>query len=513
MLWFSACKALSTNSTNTSLKMFKRSNQNINFAIVLRMQGWLLLIEAAFMLMPLAVSLWFEEPTAVRSFIYSAAITAGAGALMAFGIRPRSTSMHKREGLMLTAIIWVFFSVFGMLPYLFTDTFNNITDAFFETMAGFTTTGSSVIRYVEEIPRGVLFWRAMTQWIGGMGIILFTLAVIPMLNQKGGIALFNAEVTGITHERLRPRVSQTAKDLWLIYIGLTAALAVLLLIGPMDWFDAVCHAMTTTSTGGYSTKNIGLDYWHSSYVFIVVIIFMFIGGISFSLIAAGFRANFKRIRSNNTLRWYCMTAFITTVIIVVYMAYKGFLDNNFDRFVYGAFDTISAITSTGFSTFDYEDSGEFVTVILMVMMFFGGMAGSTSGGAKMDRLIVTLKHTANEFYRVLHTNSVRAVHIDGKPIPNHVVSKVNTFFTVYIVIIMVVALYLTFFGVPVFDAMYTSMSAISNVGIGHGVTGVNGSWVSLHAGAKWVLAFEMMIGRLELFTVLVIFTRSFWKKD
>jgi len=493
--------------------MFKRSNQNINFAIVLRMQGWLLLIEAAFMLMPLAVSLWFEEPTAVRSFIYSAAITAGAGALMAFGIRPRSTSMHKREGLMLTAIIWVFFSVFGMLPYLFTDTFNNITDAFFETMAGFTTTGSSVIRYVEEIPRGVLFWRAMTQWIGGMGIILFTLAVIPMLNQKGGIALFNAEVTGITHERLRPRVSQTAKDLWLIYIGLTAALAVLLLIGPMDWFDAVCHAMTTTSTGGYSTKNIGLDYWHSSYVFIVVIIFMFIGGISFSLIAAGFRANFKRIRSNNTLRWYCMTAFITTVIIVVYMAYKGFLDNNFDRFVYGAFDTISAITSTGFSTFDYEDSGEFVTVILMVMMFFGGMAGSTSGGAKMDRLIVTLKHTANEFYRVLHTNSVRAVHIDGKPIPNHVVSKVNTFFTVYIVIIMVVALYLTFFGVPVFDAMYTSMSAISNVGIGHGVTGVNGSWVSLHAGAKWVLAFEMMIGRLELFTVLVIFTRSFWKKD
>ncbi len=493
--------------------MHKREKQHINFAIVLRMQGWLLLIEAAFMLLPLGISCLYNESTSLWAFIYSTAITAGAGALMAFGIRPKSNSMHKREGLMLTAIIWVFFSLFGMLPYLFSDTFNNVTDAFFETMAGFTTTGSSVIRYVEEIPHGVLFWRAMTQWIGGMGIILFTLAVIPMLNQKGGIALFNAEVTGITHERLRPRVSQTAKDLWLIYIGLTFLLTLLLVAGPMDWFDAICHAMTTTSTGGYSTKNIGLDYWRSSYVFIVVIIFMFIGGISFSIIAATFRGDFKRIRDNNTLRWYCMTALITTVIIVAYMAYKAFLDNNFDRFVYGSFDTISAITSTGFSTFDYEDSGEFVTVILMVMMFFGGMAGSTSGGAKMDRLIVLLKNTANEFYRVLHTNSVRAVHIDGKPVPNHVVSKVNTFFAVYIGIIMVVALYLTFFDIPVFDAMYTSMSAISNVGIGYGVTGPDSSWVILHPAAKWVLAFEMMVGRLELFTVLVIFTSSFWRKD
>ena len=493
--------------------MHKREKQHINFAIVLRMQGWLLLIEAAFMLLPLGISCLYNESTSLWAFIYSTAITAGAGALMAFGIRPKSKSMHKREGLMLTAIIWVFFSLFGMLPYLFSDTFNNVTDAFFETMAGFTTTGSSVIRYVEEIPHGVLFWRAMTQWIGGMGIILFTLAVIPMLNQKGGIALFNAEVTGITHERLRPRVSQTAKDLWLIYIGLTFLLTLLLVAGPMDWFDAICHAMTTTSTGGYSTKNIGLDYWQSSYVFIVVIIFMFIGGISFSIIAATFRGDFKRIRNNNTLRWYCMTALITTVIIVAYMAYKAFLDNNFDRFVYGSFDTISAITSTGFSTIDYEDSGEFVTVILMVMMFFGGMAGSTSGGAKMDRLIVLLKNTANEFYRVLHTNSVRAVHIDGKPVPNHVVSKVNTFFAVYIGIIMVVALYLTFFDIPVFDAMYTSMSAISNVGIGYGVTGPDSSWVILHPAAKWVLAFEMMVGRLELFTVLVIFTSSFWRKD
>ncbi len=493
--------------------MPKHINQNINFAIVMRMQGWLLLIEAAFMLFPLVISWIYEEQTSLMAFIYSTAITAGAGAAMAFGIKPRNTSMHKREGLMLTAIIWVFFSLFGMLPYLFSDTFNNVTDAFFETMAGFTTTGSSVIRYVEEIPRGVLFWRAMTQWIGGMGIILFTLAVIPMLNQKGGIALFNAEVTGITHERLRPRVSQTAKDLWLIYIGLTAILTILLYVGPMDWFDAICHAMTTTSTGGYSTKNIGLDYWNSSYVFLVVIIFMFIGGISFSLIVAVGRGNFKRLMNNNTLRWYCMTTLITTIAIMGYMTYKGFLDTHGDRFIYSAFDTLSAITSTGFSTFDYEDSGEFVTVVLMVMMFFGGMAGSTSGGAKMDRLIVLLKNTANEFYRVLHTNSVRAVHVDGKPVPNHVVNKVNTFFTIYILIIMIVALYLTFFGVPVFDAMYTSMSAISNVGIGHGVTGPSSSWVVLHPGAKWVLAFEMMVGRLELFTVLVIFTRSFWKKD
>ncbi len=491
--------------------MPKLSNQNINFAIVLRMQGWLLLIEALFMLPPLLIAWWYDEETALRAFIYSGAITAGIGTVMAFGIRPGSTSMHKREGLMLTAIIWVFFSLFGMLPYIFSGTFDNVTDAFFETMAGFTTTGSSVIQDVEAIPRGVLFWRSITQWIGGMGIILFTLAVIPMLNQKGGIALFNAEVTGITHEKLRPRVSQTAKGLWFIYITLTAVLAVLLMMGSMGKFDALCHAMTATSTGGYSTKNIGLEYWHSNFIFIVVTIFMFIGGVNFSLIYMVGHGNFKRLRNNNTLRWYCMTALITIAVIVAYMAYKGFKENNTERIVYAAFDTVSAITSTGFSTFNYENSGQFITVILMVMMFFGGMAGSTSGGAKMDRLIVLLKNTKNEFYKLLHTNSVRSVNVDGKPIPTQQVNKVNTFFTVYIGIIMIVALYLTFFGLPVFDAMYTSMSAIANVGIGTGVTGQ--SWAVLHPGAKWVLAFEMMIGRLELFTVLVIFTRSFWMKD
>jgi len=493
--------------------MPKTLSQNINFRIVLRMQGWLLLIEAAFMLLPLGIAWWFHEQSTMVAFTASAAITAVAGSLMAFGIKPRSTTMRKREGLLLTSIIWIFFSAFGMLPYLFSETFSGVTDAFFETMAGFTTTGSSVNTNIEATPNGVLFWRSLTQWIGGMGIILFTLAVIPMLNHKGGITLFNAEVTGITHEKLRPRVSQTAKGLWLIYIAMTVILAVLLVLGPMDWFDAVCHAMSTTSTGGYSTHTVGLDYWHSDYVYIMVLVFMFLGGINFSLIYSVLHGNFSRLRNNNTFRWYCMTGLIAWLVIMLYMVYMGFLSTNSERAIYAAFDTLSALTSTGFSTFDYEDSGEFITLILMAMMFFGGMAGSTSGGAKLDRLIVLIRNTSNEFYRVLHSNTVRSVHVDGKPVATQAVAKVNAFFAIYIAIIMIVALYLTFFGLDVFDAIYTSMSAISNVGIGFGVTGPAGSWACLPAAAKWVLAFEMMVGRLELFTVLVIFSRSFWLKD
>jgi len=496
--------------------MPKRLSQDINFPIVLRMQGWLLLIEAAFMLLPLAIAWWFRERTAITAFALSAGITAAAGSLMAFCIKPRSTTMRKREGLLLTAIIWVFFSAFGMLPYLLAGTFDTVTDAFFETMAGFTTTGCSVNTNIDATPCGILFWRSLTQWVGGMGIILFTLAVIPMLNHRGGIALFNAEVTGITHEKLRPRVSQTAKGLWLIYLLLTALLA-LLLLGPMDWFDAVCHAMSTTSTGGYSTRAAGLAHWQSPYLYVVVTAFMLLGGTNFTLIYALLHGNLARLRHNDVLRCYLLTAAAATVVITLYMTHMGYHGTaTTDRAICAAFHTVSALTSTGYTTLCQHQgaagSGEFVTLILMAMMLVGGMAGSTSGGAKLDRLIILVRNTRNELYRLLHGSTVRTVHIDGKPVATHLVAKVNAFFSIYAAIIVAVALWLTLCGLGVADALATSMSAISNVGIGFGVT-ATGSWACLPPAAKWALALEMMVGRLELFTVLVIFTRSFWVKD
>ena len=492
--------------------MSRSLTQNINFPITFRVLGWLLMIEALFMLMPMGVALLYGEEWTTVAFFITASITFIVGACMTFGIKPASSSMRKREGMILTASIWVIFSLFGMLPFIITGTLSNPVDAFFETMAGFTTTGSSAIPDLESLPHGLLFWRALMQWIGGMGIILFTLAVLPMLNYKGGIALFNAEVTGITHERLRPRVSQSAKGLWMLYILLTVALT-LMLVQPMGWFDAVCHALTTMSTGGLSTKNEGINYWNSHYVYLVIACFMFLGGINFTLLFHLLSGKWRRIVKSDTLKWYCAVTVISILLIVTRMWYQGLCDSAQDRWVLATFDTIAAITSTGYTSVDYETKGQFITFILLVLMFFGGMAGSTSGGAKIDRLIVMLKNMKNEFYRVLHANSVTTIRIDNRPIPHAVVAKVLAFLSVYLIVTLVVAVMLTFMGVPIFDAIYTSVSAISNQGLGYGVTAPSGAFGLLPNAGKLLLALEMMVGRLEVFTVLAIFTRTFWLKD
>lgn len=492
--------------------MARTLTQQINFPIILRMLGWLIIIEALFMCVPLAVAVGYGETGTWLAFALAAAITALVGVGMTFGIRPSVKTMRKREGLILTATIWVVFSIFGMLPFLFTGTLDNVSDAFFETMAGFTTTGTSAITSLDTMPHGLLFWRALMQWIGGMGIILFTLAVLPMLNVKGGIALFNAEVTGITHERLRPRVSQTAKGLWGIYVALTVIMAVLL--GPVTgWFDAICHAMTTISTGGLSTKDEGVNYWHSHYVYLVVTVFMFLGGINFTLLFNVVRGRFKRLLHSDTFKWYCFMAIFTTLVIVWRMYQMGLCDTHADRWVLAAFDTMAAITSTGYTSVNYETKGELIALILLIVMFFGGMAGSTSGGAKIDRFIVMLKNAHNEFRRVLHTNTVTAVRVDGRAIHHTVVAKVIAFLSIYLMVVLVVTVLLTLMGIPVFDALYTSISTISNEGVGYGVTLTSGSYGMLPDAAKWLLAFEMLVGRLEVFTVLVLFTRSFWLKD
>lgn len=486
-------------------------SQHINFPVVLRVIGWLLVFEGAYMIFPLLVSLYYGEKDVLIAFAISCAVTIGCGAIM-FGIRPRNSAMRKREGLLLTAIVWVFFSAFGMLPYLLAGTFNNVTDAFFETMSGFTTTGSSLIINIEAQSHGIIFWRAATQWLGGMGIILFTLAVLPMLNYKGGIALFNAEVTGITHERMRPRVSQTAKDLWLIYIGLSVILAVLLYV-PMGGFSAVCHAMTTMATGGFSTKNAGVFYWNSAYVTTVIAVFMFLGGVNFSLLYALSRGRFSYAKKSGPFKCYVLVIVVVVAIILMRMWNKGFCDDWGGRISLAFFDTIAAATSTGFATIDYETDGEFIAGLLVALVFFGGMAGSTSGGAKIDRFLVMVKNTKNEFYKVLHSNAVTTVQIEGKSMPNSVVSKVIAFLSIYMLVMVVVAIILTAMGMPMFDSFFTSLSILSNFGAGYGVTDAPGAFASLPVLAKWLLTFEMMVGRLELFTVLVIFTRSFWVKE
>lgn len=493
----------------------RKFSQTINFPIVLRVVGWLLMIESLFMVAPLVIALVYEEINIAIDFGIAIAVTLLAGLIMNHQIKPASKTMRKREGLLLTATVWVFFSIFGMIPFLLSGTVTGVTDGFFETMSGFTTTGASVIRDVELLPRGVLFWRSMMQWIGGMGIILFTLAVVPMLNYKGGVSLFNSEVTGITHERMRPRVSQTAKSLWTIYVVFTVLLAFLLMIGPMDWYDALCHTMSTVSTGGFSTKNTGLHFWHDYYTDVVIMFFMLICGINFTVIYnIVVRGKFSEFRRSDTLKWYLLFVLVGAFFVYCRITYKGFADSWHFGLVLSVFDTISAITSTGFSTMNYEHEGQFIFILLMVLMFFGGMAGSTAGGAKIDRLVVLLKNIKNELYKVVHSNAVTTVRLDGKSVPHVLVEKVLAFLSIYIVVMISVAVVLTLLGMPAFDALFNSLSAISNIGFGYGeMTGGPDKFAMIPPIAKWLLSFEMMVGRLEVFTVLALFYPSFWKKD
>lgn len=490
---------------------------SINYVMVLRMLGWLLIIESFFLALPVGVSLYYGETFIATSFLKAVTITVVVGMLLTYGFRNkyRNTTMHKREGLLLTACVWFVFSFFGMLPLLFSSTVGSVTDAFFETMSGFTTTGASVISDVEALPRGIVFWRSLSQWVGGMGIILFTLAVLPMLNYKGGVTLFSSEVTGITHERVRPRVSQTAKSMWTIYITMTVTMFLLLLLGPMNWFDSVCHTLSTVSTGGFSTMNDGLHYWHDYYSDTIIIFFMLICGINFSVIFALFvDRNWKLVYKNAVLRWYLGVIVIGSLVIFCRVQYMGFCDTISDSILYSVFDTISAITSTGFSSIDYEENGQFIFFLLLMLMFFGGMAGSTSGGAKIDRFIVVFKYVRNELFKAVNPNAVTAIRLNHKSVPRNVVEKVLAFIALYILIIIFVAIILTMYGMPAFDAMFNSLSAISNIGFGYGeMTGGIDKFANLPDICKWVLSLEMVVGRLELFTVLVLFTRRFWVKD
>ncbi len=483
----------------------------INLPMLLRIMGWLMMIEALFMIIPLVTSIIYKDHS-LNAFIYAVVITGGTGALMTFCIKPKYKDMGKREALLLTAMVWAVFSLFGTLPLMLTAPNLSFTDAYFEAVSGFTTTGATVIRNVEIAPKGILMWRALMHWIGGMGIILFTLAVLPMLNHQGGIQLFNAEVTGISHDKLRPRISETAKGLWMVYIFLTVILVVLLYAGPMNLFDSICQTMATVSTGGFSTRNASVGAWNSHYVEIVISIFMFICGINFALLYKVALGKPKPLFKNDTFIWYSGITGAMILIIVINNLVRHSFDSLGDNIVYSTFHVIATITSTGFGVANFEAWGQFALALFFFMMFFGSCAGSTAGGAKVDRMIYLVKNMKNEFYRVLHPNTIITVRINDKVIPYELVSKVIAFLCLYVIIIVVVSTVLTAIGIPIFDAFFATLSAMSNIGFGVGYTGIDGSFADIPDVGKWLLAFTMMTGRLELFTFLVIFTKGFWTK-
>ena len=493
--------------------MIKRlRNHLINFRQLMRIMGWLLMIEAGFMLFPTITCLCYSESDWIP-FAATSALTLAAGLLLAFKANPTSQHMGKRDGFLLTAMVWVIFSFFGLIPFLFCSHRLSYSDAFFEAMSGFTTTGATVLNSVESMSHGIHLWRAMMQWIGGMGIILFTLAVIPMLNHSGGMQMFNAEVTGITHDKIRPRISQTAKSLWLIYFLLTISLIALLWAGPMNLFESVCHAFGAISTGGYSTDSAGISAWHDSvYIKIVLIVFMFLGGVNFGLIFKACQGNFAAIRKNDVFGVYLFIIAGMLVLFAASILLRGQYDGWQSITIDPLFQVVSTITSTGFTVNNFESWGPFILSLTFVMMFFGACAGSTSGGAKIDRILYLFKNANNELYRCLYPNSILSVKVNGKVVSPDLVSKVIAFLCIYMLLIVGGGMALSLFDVPIVDAFFSSFSCLSNTGLGAGITGYGNSYDILPDAAKWILSALMLIGRLEIFTVLVLLTPAFWRR-
>ncbi len=495
------------------MALFKLSHRHfINWRILARIMGWLLLIEGIFMLVPTLTCVAYGESDWLP-FAATAALTLATGTALARFSHPISIHMGKRDGYLLTAMVWVVFSVFGMIPFLFCTKAVGLSDAFFEAMSGFTTTGASVLDSIEGMSHGIHLWRALMQWIGGMGIILFTLAVIPMLNHSGGMQMFNAEVTGITHDKIQPRISQTAKSLWLIYIGLTAVLILLLWAGPMNLFDSFCHGFGAISTGGYSSHEDGIAAWTDSlYIKIVLIVFMFLGGVNFGLIYKCLQGNFSSLRTNDVFRTYVAIILGMLVLFSTTILLRGQASNWVQAIIDPLFQIVSTITSTGFSTSNYEAWGPFVLSLTFVMMFFGACAGSTSGGAKIDRILYLFKNAHNELYRCLFPNSIMSVKVNDRVVNPELVSKVIAFLCIYMLLIVAGGMALTACGVPLVDAFFSSFSCLSNTGLGAGVTGYGNSYDILPDTAKWILSFQMLTGRLEIFTILVLFTPAFWRR-
>lgn len=488
----------------------KTKRPYINLRMISRVLGWLLMIEACFMLIPMVTSLLYGEKDYL-AFLWSIIITVGLGFCMR-SLRLRTNEVRKRDAILLTAMVWVVFSIFGMLPFLFSGAHTKICDGFFEAMSGFTTTGLSVFETLSSLSKGILLWRCVMQWIGGLGIILFTLAVLPMLNYSGGLQLYNAEVSGIAAYKLRPRVSSTAKGMWIVYISLTLACILLLWLSKMDGFEAICYGLTTISTGGFGVSDTGIVRWESDYILIVFSIFMFLGGVNFGLIFNAAHGNFKSLRNNDALKWYCWIIAICTVIMAVCIGFRENFTSISEVTILPLFQTISLSSSTGLTTPGFAGWGPLCSFLFLFLIFVGACAGSTSGGTKVDRFILVVKNIRNEFFRIVHPNAVRAVYVNGKGTPDWVVQKAMTFMLLYFIVIIIAGLALVCMGLPLGDSLFSVFEAITNAGLGVNLDGDPTTYGDYPVLGKYLLALVMLIGRLELYTVLVLATASFWRR-
>ncbi len=488
-------------------------NKEFNLRLVFRVMGSLALLEGVVLLFVCLIPLLYGESDAHYFLLASAISFAFAGIALLIG-RNHSTFIGKREGSVIVSFTWIIFSLIGLLPFWMSGSIPSFTDAFFETISGFTTTGASILNNIEELSHGMLFWRSLTHWMGGLGIIVISLAVLPVFSTSG-TQLFAAETTGPTKDKIHPKINETAKRLFIIYIILTAAETILLKLGGMNWFDAVNHSFATIATGGFSTKQASIAYWNSPYIQYVISTFMILSRINFSLYYSGFKNKLGKIKENEELRYYMITLFVFAFIIALSLIdfSKALQFNTIEQAWRDSLFTVSSLmTTTGFCTADYMTWKPLTWVILLLVMLTGASAGSTSGGIKMIRVVISAKTCYYEFKRLIHPNAVIPVRYNGHLVREDILTRVLAFTLLYLVVAAFGILVLAMSGMGFLESVGGMITCLGGVGPGLGLVGPAGNFHDIPEFSKWFLSLMMLAGRLELYTIFLLFTPAFWKR-
>ena len=485
----------------------------MNVRFCFQITGKFVMYLGLLMLVPAVCTLFYPEDD-LFAFLISALVTSLAGIALIFICRvPESpTEIRRREGFLIAALCWVFASVFGAIPYYVYGVFASPVDALFESTAGFTTTGATALASIEWLPRGILFWRNFTQWLGGMGIIVLGIAIFPRLF-VGGAQLMGLETTGPTTEKFAPKIAETAKKLWVVYIALTGVLTVLLIFGGMSFFDALTHSFSTLSTGGFSCRDASIGAYDSVYIQGLITLFMFLGGTSFVLHFYFFTGRPGKLLRNSEFRFYLFFVIAATMFITLELIQTGVYGTFSESLRYASFQVVSIITTTGFTTTDFDAWPAFVKWVIFMLMFFGACAGSTSGSVKALRIMVLFKKAYREIQRLVYPNVVSPITIQGKSINEKAVSSITSFFILYIFLCGFIALVVLMLeDISLESAVSAAAASITNVGPAFDELGPASHYSHLGPLTKIILSLAMIIGRLELYTVLVLLMPSFWKR-
>lgn len=483
----------------------------MNIKAVLHLISYVLLVMSAFLLFSAGLGWAYGDAgRALNALLYSAAISFGVGAAL-FACTRCKAELSRRDGFAIVVLGWVITSLIGALPFYLSRVIPDFTGALFESMSGFTTTGASVISNLESVPRGILFWRSLTHLIGGMGVLVLCVAILPFLGM-GGMQLYRAEVSGPSKERLAPRIATTAKLLWGVYIFMILLESLLLRLGGMDWFDAVCHSIGTVATGGVSTRTESVMAYHSPYIENVILVFMFLSGINFALHYRALTGDFSSYLKNSECRfyigWMLSCSFLVALLLFIGKTYDSFGTS----LRYAAFQVVSIGTTTGFITADYDAWPNASILILMLLMLTGACAGSTTGALKNVRIVIIIKKVIREIRLFMQPQAVFRVKLNGEPLDQDVVSNVAAFVIAYLLVFILAFLAMTFYTPDFLTASSAVLTTLGCVGPGMALAGPIESFADFPAAAKWIMTVCMLLGRLELYSVLVLLLPSFWKK-